>query len=230
MSKSRKTNSSVSFSKEEIKEKLREILLKMNSEYSLSRFCEYIENITGGKFSFLTFREILDKIYPDIQQGDKIYLLKYTSLSSLGISENFLLVSLFKLFSFFEKIIDKRILSPSFIYYKVVDIIEKKFNLSTLELIYKFNLTLETEVTVNDFYTSFSQKLLLDEISSIILFKGIDYKKKGKIRIEDLVLVIDSFRDNSLEENKIDDDAIKKAQILKIFMDKNLITVDQLFE
>ena len=68
MSKSRKTNSSVSFSKEEIKEKLREILLKMNSEYSLSRFCEYIENITGGKFSFLTFREIFDKIYPDIQQ------------------------------------------------------------------------------------------------------------------------------------------------------------------
>ena len=230
MSQSKRNISLMNNSKKEIKEKLREILSKMNSEYSLSQFCEYIENETGGKFSFLTFRELLDKIYPDIQQGDKIYLLKYMSLSSLGVSENSPLISLLNLFSFFENLLNEKILSPSFIFYKVADIIQKKFNLSTLELIYKFNLTLETEVNLNDFYTSFSQKLYLDNISSIILFKGLDYKKKEKIRIEDLVLVIDSFRDDSLEENKIDDDAVKKAQILKMFMDKNFITVDQLFE
>ena len=230
MSQSKRNISSMNNSKKEIKEKLREILSKINSEYSLSQFCEYIENETGGKFSFLTFRELLDKIYPDIQQGDKIYLLKYMSLSSLGVSENSPLISLLNLFSFFENLLNEKILSPSFVFYKVADIIQKKFNLSTLELIYKFNLTLETEVNLNDFYTSFSQKLYLDNISSIILFKGIDYKKKEKIRIEDLVLVIDSFRDDSLEENKIDEDAVKKAQILKMFMDKNFITVDQLFE
>ena len=224
------TNSSLNISKIEIKENLNNILKNMNNEYPLSQLCEYVEKETGGKFSFLTFREIIDNLYPDIQREDKIYLLKYMSLYSLGISEKSPLISLLSLFSFFEKILNEKILSPSLIFYKVGEIIEKKYNLSTLELIYKFNLTLETEVNDIEFYTSFSQKLLLDEMTSIVLFNGIDYKKKRKIKIEDLVLVIDSYRDNYLEENKIDDDSIKKAQILKMFMDKNFITIDQLFE
>ena len=224
------TNSSLNISKTEIKENLNNILKNMNNEYPLSQLCEYVEKETGGKFSFLTFREIIDNLYPDIQREDKIYLLKYISLSSLGINEKSPLISLLSLFSFFEKILNEKILSPSLIFYKVGEIIEKKYNLSTLELIYKFNLTLETEVNDIEFYTSFSQKLLLDEMTSIVLFNGIDYKKKRKIKIEDLVLVIDSYRDNYLEENKIDDDSIKKAQILKMFMDKNFITIDQLFE
>ena len=224
------TNSSLNISKIEIKENLNNILKNMNNEYPLSQLCEYVEKETGGKFSFLTFREIIDNLYPDIQREDKIYLLKYISLSSLGINEKSPLISLLSLFSFFEKILNEKILSPSLIFYKVGEIIEKKYNLSTLELIYKFNLTLETEVNDIEFYTSFSQKLLLDEMTSIVLFNGIDYKKKRKIKIEDLVLVIDSYRDNYLEENKIDDDSIKKAQILKMFMDKNFITIDHLFE
>ena len=223
-------NSSVNISKSEIKQNLYNILNNMNNEYPLSQLCEYVEKETGGKFSFLTFREIIDNLYPDIQRSDKIYLLKYMSLNSLGVTENNPLISLLSLFSFFEKILNDKILSPSLIFYKVGEIIQTKYNLSTLELIYKLNLTLESEVNEFEFYTFFSQKLLLDEITSIVLFNGVDYKKRKKIKIEDLVLVIDSYRDNFLEENKIDDDSKIKAQILKMFMDKNFITIDQLFE
>ena len=111
-------NSSVNISKSEIKQNLYNILNNMNNEYPLSQLCEYVEKETGGKFSFLTFREIIDNLYPDIQRSDKIYLLKYMSLNSLGVTENNPLISLLSLFSFFEKILNDKILSPSLILYK----------------------------------------------------------------------------------------------------------------
>ena len=226
-----KNISNMSFNqvKNEIRMNLIKILNQMNNDFLLSQLAEFIENETEGNFSFIKLREILDKIYPNINKNDIQYLLKHISLTQLNITENSPLISLVYLFSTFEKIINKRILSPSLIYYKVAEIIEKKLNISTIELIYKLNLTLENELNVNELYISFSQKLFLDEIYNIILFKGIDYKKKGRIKIEDLVLVIDSFRNNLVVENN-EEDKIKKAKILKMFLDKNYITSDELYE
>ena len=222
-------NSSFNQTRNEVKMNLMKILNKMNNQFLLSQLAELIENETEGKFSFIKLREILDKIYPNIDKKDKKYLLSHISLNQLNISENCLLISLVYLFSIFEKLSNKRILSPSLIYYKVAEILEKKLNISTIELINKCNLTLESELNVNELYNSFSKKLCLDEIYNIILFKGIDYKNKGRIKIEYLVLVIDSFRNNFIEENK-EEEKIKKAKILKMFLDKNYITTDELYE
>ncbi len=223
------TNSSFNQQRNEIIMNLNKILNKMNNQFLLSQLAELIENETKGKFSFMTLRQILDKIYPKIDINDKQYLLKHISLNQLNISEKFPLISLVYLFTIFEKLLNQRILSPSLIYYKVAEILEKKLNISTIELIDKCNLTLESELNVNELYNSFSKRLYLDEIYNIVLFKGIDYKNKGRIRIEYLVLVIDSFRNNLIEENN-EEEKIQKAKILKMFLDKNYISSDILYE
>ena len=219
-------------SKNDTKSKLKEILLKMKEEYPLSNLCEYIENETGGKFTFLTLREIIDKLYINLPQNDKIFLLKNLSLKSLGINRENPLIHLTSLFNFFNFILDETILAPSLFLYKVADILENKFKISTMEFMYKLNLNLNDEININKFYESITFKLGLDQISSIVLFKCLDYKKRGKIIIEDLILVLDSYRSDSYSnnENVNENETEKNALLLKMFFDKNYITIDYLFE
>ena len=219
-------------SKNDTKLKLKEILTKMKEEYSLSNLCEFIENETGGKFTFLTLREIIDKLYQNLPQSDKIFLLKNLSLKSLGISKENPLIHLTSLFNFFNFILDETILAPSLFLYKVADILENKFKISTMEFMYKLNLNLNDEININKFYELITFKLGLDQISSIVLFKCLDYKKRGKIIIEDLILVLDSYRADSYSnnENVNDNETEKNALLLKMFLDKNYITIDYLFE
>ena len=219
-------------SKNDTKLKLKEILTKMKEEYSLSNLCEFIENETGGKFTFLTLREIIDKLYQNLPQSDKIFLLKNLSLKSLGINRENPLIHLTSLFNFFNFILDETILAPSLFLYKVADILENKFKISTMEFMYKLNLNLNDEININKFYESITFKLGLDQISSIVLFKCLDYKKRGKIIIEDLILVLDSYRSDSYSnnENVNENETEKNALLLKMFFDKNYITIDYLFE
>ena len=48
------------------KARLSEIFEYMSMEYPLSDLSEIIEKETGGKFTQLTFREIIERIYPDL--------------------------------------------------------------------------------------------------------------------------------------------------------------------
>ena len=65
---------------------LQELFEYMDSTYSLSDFAELLEKETGGKFTQLTLRETIDKIYPDISISDKIFLIKHIPLSKVGIT------------------------------------------------------------------------------------------------------------------------------------------------
>ena len=114
----------------------------------------------------------------------------------------------------------------------MADILENKFKISTMEFMYKLNLNLNDEININKFYKLIIFKLSLDQISSIVLFKCLDYKKIGKIIIEDLILVLDSYRSDSYSnnENVNDNETEKNALLLKMFFDKNYITIDYLFE
>ena len=69
------------------KNHLTEILDYMDNEYPLSDLAELIEKETGGKFTQLTFREILEKVYPDLIINDKIFLINHIPLSKVGIKK-----------------------------------------------------------------------------------------------------------------------------------------------
>ena len=72
----------------------------------------------------------------------------------------------------------------------------------------------------------------LDKTSNIILFKSIDYDKVDKIKIEDLILVIDSYRNDNLGEQNfaMDTSTKKNVKLLKNFLEKNVLSLDLIYE
>jgi len=163
------------------------------SEVNLEDFCELIEKESSGKIAFSHFKKLLDKCYENIPKNDRLYLLKNIQLKING------LIPLFDIFEFFSETINKNILSPIFAFYKIANKVEKNLKTSTLEFIYNIGLTLDSEITINDFLIKVALNLRLEDVYAIMVFKGLDYRKKGNVRIEDFVLVIDSYRDDLLE-------------------------------
>ena len=222
-------------SKVAIKIKLRQILNEMDKEYPLSNFGEDIEYETKGKFIFLELKQIIDKKYPELNIEKKLFLLKYIPLTSIGVSQKTPYITLLNLFAFFEKIIEKKIISSSFIFYKAVQTLKNKLRITPSELFYSIGLYTSSLINLKEFYIKIATKLNLDDIESLLIFKGLDYKNCGKIKISDFILVLNSFYNennealNNFSENKMKEEE-KSAQIIKMFFDKNSINIDYFFE
>ena len=112
---------------------LSEILEYMDSEYPLSDLAELLEKETGGKFTQLTFRQILDTIYPDLSVSDKIFLINHLPLSKVGITPYSPLIFLLYLFKYIESIIKEKIFSPSLIIYSLADKIQFSHSMTTID-------------------------------------------------------------------------------------------------
>ena len=216
-----------------IKDRLIQILKKMDIEHPLSEFVEDIEYETQGKFTFLELKEILEKKYPKLLSEEKLFLLKYIPLTSIGVNQKTPFITLLNLFTYFEKIMESKIISPTLILYKTAEILKNKYHTSTLEFIYSIGFYSSSVININEFYTKIAPKLNLDDISCMVIFKGLDYKNSGKIKIIDFILVLDSYRDNSNENIYLYPRTMKEeeknAKILKLFMDKNSINIDTFF-
>ena len=200
--KPKSTLSTISFSastKLSTRERLYEIFEYMSLEYPLSDLAETLEKETGGKFTQLTFREIIDRIYPELSINDKIFLIKHLPLSKIGITPYSPLIFLLYLFKYIQSITKEKIISPSLIFYDLAERIKDRYGISTIEFFQSLKLEPEKEITIDDFYLYLGSKMGLDELSEIVLFKSIDYDKDDKIKIEDLILVIDSYRNDNLD-------------------------------
>ena len=232
--RTKSTLSTVSFSSTKMSSKVRlsEILEYMSLEYPLSDLAELLEKETDGKFTQLTFREIIDRVYPDLSISDKIFLIKHLPLSKIGITPYSPLIFLLYLFKYIESIIKIKIISPSLIFYDIAEKLKYKYNMSTIEFFHSLNLEPEKEITIDDFYLYLGSKIISDKISEIVLFKSIDYDKDDKIKIEDLILVIDSYRNDNLDDKDLamDNTAKKNVLLLKNFMEKNMICLDLIYE
>ena len=229
------TISTVSFSastKLSSKARLSEIFEYMSIQYPLSDLAETLEKETGGKFTQLTFREIIDRIYPDLSINDKIFLIKHLPLSKIGITPYSPIIFILYLFKYIESITKEKIISPSLIFYDIAERLKYRYDTSTLDFFHSLNLEPEKEINIEDFYLYLGNKIGLDEISEIVLFKSLDYDKDDKIKIEDLILVIDSYRNDNLEDKtfSMDNTAKKNAFLLKNFLEKNMISLDLIYE
>ena len=109
-----------------IKLRLRQILKEMDNEFPLSELSEIIEYETKGKFNFLELKQIIEKKYPKMISEKKYFLLKYIPLTSIGVNQKTPYVTLLNLFNFFEKILEKKIISASFIFYKTALFLKNK--------------------------------------------------------------------------------------------------------
>ena len=217
-----------------IKDKLNYILKKMDREHPFEEFAEDLEYETKGKFTFLELKEILFQKFPKLSTEEKLFLLKYIPLTSIGVNQKTPFIKLLNLFTYFEKITEEKIISPSLIFYKTAETLKNKYKISTLEFIYSIGFYSSSIINLNDFYTKIAPKLNLDDISCIVIFKGLDYKNCGKIKICDFILLLDSYRDNSNDNRylypQIMKEEEKNAKILKLFFDKNAIDINDFFE
>ena len=218
-----------------IKLRLKQILKEMNQEYSLSELGEDIDYETKGKFNFLELKQIIDRKYSNLSLDKKLFLLKYIPLSSIGVNQRTPYITLLNLFKYFEQIIEQKIISPSLILYKTANNLNKKYRTSPLEFFYSIGLYTSSIIDLKEFYIKIATKLNLDNIDCLVIFKGLDYNNNGKIKINDFIIVLNSFSDDiyikknlSQGNNNLKEEE-KNAKILKMFLDKNSINIDQLF-
>ena len=211
---------------------LSEIFEYMDSEYPLSDLAELLEKETDGKFTQLTFREFLDQKYPDLIIADKLFLIKHIPLSKVGITPYSPFISLLYLFRFIQGITKQKIISPSLIFYSLADKLQFSQDMTTIDYFESLGLKPDIEIKMEEFYLNYGKKLGLDEMENIILFKSIDYNNDGKIKIEDLILVIDSYRNDNLNDKYLAGDISLQndASLLKIFLEKNFLTLDLIYE
>jgi Ca2+-binding EF-hand superfamily protein len=206
------------------KSKLRSILLAMNNETPWDDFCDYLEKESNGKSTFTQFKDLIEKYYPTSNKNDKLYLLDQIKLNQQG------LISTYELFLYFSRVIGKKFSSPVLAFYHIAFILESNLNISTLEFIYKCELRLDSEININEFYKYISNKLNLDDLCTIIIFKGIDYQKRGKIKIEDFVLVVDSYREDFLVEKEKPRDINSDLRVFRRLLDDNYLSVSIFYE
>ena len=125
-----------------------------------------------------------------------------------------------------------KIVSPSYIFYKTTQLLKNKYRISPSEFIYSIGLYTTSIINLKEFYTKIATKLNLDDIDCMLIFKGLDYKNCGKIKINDFILVLNSFYEedtNILKEKSIIEEE-KSAKILKMFLDKNSIDINKFFD
>ena len=220
-------------SSEDNHNKVKSIISMMSkSNVNLEEFFEILEKESSGKITFSHFKSLFDQYYEIIPKNDRLYFLKNVQMKATG------LINIYELFDFFSETLIKTIPSPIFAYYKFAYKIEKLIKTSTLEFIYNIGLTLDNEITLNDFLLKIGLNLRLEDIYANMVFKGLDYKKKGRVLIEDFVLVIDSYRDDLLEilgtgeedgmliNNYIFEDHIKNFYVI---LEQNYIHIEEIF-
>ncbi len=209
-------------------QKLITILNVMSIELSLNTFAEKIESETEGKFTFKELYKLINKYYKKITKKEKKDFIKYIPLSTTQINIEKPYISLFSLFNYFSELLNKKIYSPSLIIYEISLKIKNIYKKSTLEFFITNNLEASGEINLEDLTNLFYKKLKIDELSTTIFYKIINYNRKNKIKIEDIILIIDSFRDDNSNNNLNDKD--RNVLYLNILIEKNFINIDKIFK
>ena len=209
-------------------QKLITILNIMSIELPLNNLAEKIESETGGKFTFKEFHKIIDKYYKKLTKKEKKDFIKYISLSSIDINIEKPYITSFSLFNYFSNLLTKKIHSPSLVIYEIANRIKNTYKKSTLEFFISNKIQASGEINLEELINFFYKKLNIDEITTVIFFNIINYNKKSKIKIEDIILTIDSFRDDNW--NNILNDYDKNILFLNIILDKNFINIDKIFK
>ena len=172
-----------------------------NSEVNIQTFYEELEKEFGGYCPFSKFKSLFESFYPQIDKSDIIYFLSKVHLNSLGN------INLTLLFTAIARSLNKEILSLKLIFYNIAYTLGKKMKITTKEFFYKLGFQMQTELNVNDFISKVVPELKLTDYVGIAIFKCIDIKKRGVITVQDLVTVIDSYRNDSVfkkgEKNNI---------------------------
>ena len=163
-----------------------------SSEVNIQTFYEQLEKEFGGYCPFSKFKTLLETFYHQIDKSDIIFFLSKVHLNSLGN------INLTLLFNAIAHTLNKEILSLKLVFYNMAYILGKKKKITTKEFFYKLGYQMQTELNVNDFLKKVIPEFKFTDYIGITIFKSIDTKNKGAIMVQDLVTVIDSYRNDSI--------------------------------
>ena len=204
------------------------LLNLMAIEFPFHNLVEKIEYETGGKFTFKQLIKIINKYYKKLSKQDKKNLIRYIPLSMIGITYEKPYISLFKLFGYFDKVLNTKIYSSSLILYEISNEFQNNYGKSTLEFFITNNYHASGEINLNELVDLFKTKLRIKELVTTIFFKMIDIKRNNKAKIEDIILAIDSYRDDYFIGALNDKD--KNILFLTAIFEKNFIKLDKIFK
>ena len=204
------------------------LLNLMAIEFPFHNLVEKIEYETGGKFTFKQLIKIINKYYKKLSKQDKKNLIRYIPLSMIGITYEKPYISLFKLFGYFDKVLNTKIYSSSLILYEISNEFQNNYGKSTLEFFITNNYHASGEINLNELVDLFKTKLRIKELVTTIFFKMIDLKRNNKAKIEDIILAIDSYRDDYFIGALNDKD--KNILFLTAIFEKNFIKLDKIFK
>ena len=206
------------------------ILNLMSIEYPLSDLAEKIESETDGIFTFKQLYKIIDKYYKKISKKDKKNLIKNLSLIPLDIHIDKPFISIFALFNHFSNLLNIKILSPSLILYEIALRLKNIYKKSTLEFFISNNFESSGEINLEQLINLFNKQLNIDENLVNIFYDMINYNNKNTIKIENIILTIDSFRDDNNNINETLNENDKNILFLNVILDKVFINMDKIFK
>ena len=204
------------------------ILNLMSIEFPLSDLAEIIESETGGIFTFKQLYQIIHNNYKKLTKKDKKNLIKYLPLTPLDISLEKPYISIFSIFNYFSMLLNTKIISPSLIIYEIANKIKNFYRKSTIEFFSENDYEVSGEIKQDELINFFYKKLKIGENEIMIFYDMVNYNKKNKVKIEDIILTIDSFRDDN--NNDIFNEKDKNLLFLKIIFDKVFINIDKIFK
>ena len=204
------------------------ILNLMAIEFPFHNFVEKIENETGGKFTFKQLIKIINKYYKKLSKQDKKNLIRYIPLSLIDITYEKPYISLFKIFEYFNNALNTKIYSSSLVLYEISNELQNKYRKSTLQFFITNNFQASGEITLDDLVSLFKKKLGIKELVTTIFFKMLDFNRNNKEKIEDIILTIDSYRDDHFNGTLTSKD--KNILFLSVLTEKNFIKLDKIFK
>ena len=155
-------------------------------------------------------------------------LIKYLPLTPLDISLEKPYISIFSIFNYFSMLLNTKIISPSLIIYEIANKIKNFYRKSTIEFFSENDYEVSGEIKQDELINFFYKKLKIGEKEIMIFYDMVNYNKKNKVKIEDIILTIDSFRDDN--NNDIFNEKDKNLLFLKIIFDKVFINIDKIFK
>ena len=207
---------------------LNTIINLMSLEFSLSDLAELIESETGGLFTFKQLYDIINKQYKKLTKKDKKDLIKYLPLSLLNINLENPYIELLSLFNYFSELLGTKINSPSLILYEISKRLKEDYKKSTVEFFVSNNIEISGKINLKRLIELFHEKLKIDENEVRIFYDIMNYDNENEIKIENIILTIDSFRDDN--NNDILNEKDKSILFSNIIFDKIFLDIDKLFQ
>ena len=207
-----------------INKKQIKILLSMNDKLNLSILTLIIEMELGPQFYIKELKNVLYKCYNknlELCKSQIDFLINNISLEHLKIKENTSKIQLSDLFNIFSDILNIKITSPLLTIYNLIN---NDFYQNFQKIVNNYDI--EQNINIIDLNKIINDNdIYIDSIDLMIIFRCLDYDKKGVIKLKDLLTLLESYEKENLKGDKINHVFENEYERFILILNKNEINI-----